>query len=285
MEQIDFTSTSTFSLDTLGEIFTRSFEGYFYPGTTSGAMLATRARIEQLDLLRSLVMRVDGEPAGIAMLALRGERAWCGGFGVAAPFRGRGLSHQLVAAMLASAREAGADACSLEVLTRNERAIKTYLRAGFAITRDLRIFEWRSPEGWSAEHTAGASGAGDGVSEQPPAVLLEHFAALHPAPAGWQRDLPALLVRGKLHGVKLGQPARPAAYALLSAMPDGGMRIEDLGARDAQAATDLLVTLQRRFVHLASVNEPADSPITVAFDAAGFAESDRQHEMIVHFEK
>ena len=282
MENIHFAPASKLALDMLGEIFTRSFEGYFYPGTTTGALLAARARIEQIDLHRSVVMYAGGEPAGLAVLGLRGDRAWCGGFGVTAPFRGRGLAHRLAAAMLDSAQDAGARACALEVLIRNERAIKTYLRAGFNITRDLRVVEWRAPQGWAAKDTVSA-GPSDSIVELPPSAALEHFAALHPAPVAWQRDLPSLLVRSGMQGIAIGGTSRPAAYALISPGPDDGARIEDLGAEDAQAAGVLLAALPRRFARLISVNEPADSPITAAFVAAGFAESDRQHEMLVRF--
>src|SRR3954447_17636378 len=106
--QVTFMSAASYTLESLGDIFTRSFENYFYPGTTTAAVLAARVRTEQIDLQRSLVMRVGDEPAGIALLGLRGDRAWCGGFGVMLPFRERGLAHKLAAAMLDQARQAGA---------------------------------------------------------------------------------------------------------------------------------------------------------------------------------
>jgi len=39
--------------------------------------------------------------------------------------------------------------------------------------------------------------------------------------------------------------------------------------------------LQQRAQHIVSVNEPADSPLTPAFDELGFTESDRQHEFVI----
>src|SRR5262245_28206210 len=110
-EKLSFAAASSFSLDALGDIFTRSFEDYFYPGTTNAAALAARVRTEQIDLHHSLVLRLADAPAGLALLGLRGDRAWCGGFGVMLPYRGRGLAHHLAAAMLDQARNAGARAC------------------------------------------------------------------------------------------------------------------------------------------------------------------------------
>jgi len=105
--QVTFAPATAYTLDALGDIFTRSFENYFYPGTTTAVTLSARVRIEQIDLYRSLVMQVDDDLAGIALLGLRGDRAWCGGFGVMLPFRGRGLAHALATAMLEQARQQG----------------------------------------------------------------------------------------------------------------------------------------------------------------------------------
>jgi GNAT superfamily N-acetyltransferase len=279
-ETITFEPASAFSLDALADIFTRSFENYFYPGATTGAALAQRVRAEQIDLRHSLVLRADEQPAGIALLALRADHAWCGGFGIVLAYRGRGLAHNLAAAMLGQARQAGARACSLEVLTRNQPAFKTYLRAGFQARRDLQIFDWRRPEDYQAARTERQESAHQAqLIEAAPGWLLEHFAALHPAPAAWQRDLPALLVRGGLSGLALMEQEQPRAYALISSAADGAARIEDLGAQDARLATTLIGLLQARYTRLISINEPADSAITPAYAAAGFSEADRQHEL------
>jgi hypothetical protein len=81
----------------------------------------------------------------------------------------------------------------------------------------------------------------------------------------------------------LGLALDQGAYALISETPDGAARIEDLGAESVELAAALLRALQRRYPRLISVNEPADSPITAAFDITEFVEIDRQHEMVVRF--
>jgi GNAT superfamily N-acetyltransferase len=284
-DQPRFFPASSFTLDALADIFTRSFEDYFYPGTTTAEILAQRVRVEQIDLHRSLVMLLGDEPAGQALLARRGDHAWCGGFGVMLPLRGRGLAHQLAAAMVEQARLAGARRFSLEVLTRNERAIKTYTRLGLRTRRDLQILEWRPPEGEKRTENRGQPATGDGrlttdvLEAEEPARLLDRFAALHPAPAAWQRDLPALLTRGGFRALAIEEAGVPAAYALYQAGADGIARIEDLGALRADQAGALLAALQARSARILTVNEPADSPLTAAFLSAGFNEIDRQHEM------
>ena len=276
-DNIHFAPAAAFSLGALAGIFTQAFEGYYYAQTLTGAMFAATTRLESLDLHYSPVMLSGAEPCGLAVLGLRGERAWCGGFGIAAPMRGAGLATRLVAEMLGQARAAGAGACVLEVLTRNDRAIRTYARAGFHTTRDLQIFEWLAPEGQEPAHQAPAPA----LVERAPARLLERFAELHPVPAAWQRDLPSLLVRGRLRGLALMEGGRSSAYALLAETADGGARIEDLGAEGVEQAAALVRALQRRYARIFSVNEPADSPLSAALDASGFVERDRQHEMAV----
>jgi RimJ/RimL family protein N-acetyltransferase len=284
--QITFAPAAAYTLDALGDIFTRSFEEYFYPGTTTAAILSARVRTEQIDLQRSLVMRMGDDLAGIALLGLRSDRAWCGGFGVMLPFRGRGLAYELAKAMLDQARQSGARSCSLEVLIRNQRAIKTYLRAGFQPLRDLQVLEWHRPEasvqdgikGENVRH-ADADNQQSVISYLDPAALLAHFAALHPVPAAWQRDLPALLVRSGMLGLALMDGEQSRAYALLTPTADSGARVEDIGAVDVEQAATLLSALQMRYARLISVNEPTDSTLTPAFEATGFIEVDRQHEL------
>jgi ribosomal protein S18 acetylase RimI-like enzyme len=248
-----FTSAAALSLDALAKLFTRAFEGYFYPGITSTQTLARRVATEQIDLGRSLLLRVDGEPAGIALLARRGERMWCGGFGVVAAHRGRGHGHALAAAMVDEAREAGADHLSLEVLTRNTAALRVYEAAGFALQRRLLLVAWRQDEIWSPPD------APDLAEADPAELVLRHYAALHPAPAAWQREPASLLCLHELRGLALRDGGAVVAYALLQG--EESARLQDFAARDEATARALIAALQRRFTAISSVNEPAESPL------------------------
>src|SRR5215475_1340109 len=233
-EDIQFVSAASFTLGALCEIFTRCFEGYFYAATVTAVMLSQRIRTENLDLLRSVVMQRGNDPVGIALIGLRGDRAWCGGFGVAAPARGQGYAHRLAAAMFDQARMAGVREFSLEVLTRNAPALKTYLRAGMRARRDLRVLEWRStenqeraPEG-STKNKEQTPKLQSPVSNLQSSTLLEHFTTLHPVLAAWQRDLPTLLVRAGLQSLAILAGDRPAAYVLFQLNAEGRAQIADL---------------------------------------------------------
>jgi RimJ/RimL family protein N-acetyltransferase len=275
-QDLQFVPASAFSLDALAEIFTRSFEGYFYPATVTAALLSQRMRAENLDLARSLVLMSGGEAQGIALLGLRAERAWCGGFGVASAARGRGYSHRLAAAMIEQARQAGARELSLEVLTRNAPAIKTDLRAGMQVRRDLRVLEWKRGEAEPARDPAEMPSAA-----WQPRQLLSLFDRLHPMPAAWQRDLPALLVRAGMQSLAVATDDQPSAYALFNAGPDGRIQLADLAARQASEARVLLAALRAGAAQIVSVNEPAESPLMPAFEELGFAEIDRQLELVL----
>jgi hypothetical protein len=52
-------------------------------------------RFERSDLARSPVLYVGDEPAGLATVGLRAERAYCKGFRIIPQFRGRGLAAPL----------------------------------------------------------------------------------------------------------------------------------------------------------------------------------------------
>jgi ribosomal protein S18 acetylase RimI-like enzyme len=263
-------SAAQYDLHTLAGIFTSAFEGYFYPGGTSAVELATRIRLEQIDLALSRVLLAGQEPAGMALLARRGERVWCGGFGVYTPWRGRGLANMLAVDMLGAARAAGARLFELEVLTRNEPAIRAYQRAGLRSRRELLVYSWKRNDDAPAGHAPQAE-------EAAPAELLEHFGALHPAAPAWQRDLPTLLVREEMRGLALRSQNGLRGYLLYTG--DERVRLHDLAASDGGAARELLAALQACCSSIVSVNEPSDSPLTPAFPETGFAEADRQLDL------
>lgn len=269
--EICVTSAAGLSLEALADLFTRSFEGYFYPGITSAHTLARRIATEQIDLLRSLVLRVDGEPAGVALLARRGERLWCGGFGITVTQRGQGLAHRLAEAMVAEAREAGGDCLTLEVLTRNSAALKVYEQAGLQIRRRLLIVAWRPDD------ARGGVEAPELTAADPAQLVLGHFAALHPAPAAWQREPAALLALPELRGLALREGDETVAYALVQG--EESLRLQDFAARDEPTALRLIAALQADSRAITSVNEPAASPLTPAFLRSGFVVADEQHEL------
>ncbi len=283
MSHVSFESAASLPLGRLATLFSRSFEGYFFPFELSQEKLAERVRIEHLDLHASSILVVDGEPSGVALLGVRGDRAWCGGFGLLPRFRGKGLALALTRHMLAVAGTSGATRCTLEVLCQNERAIRVYASAGFRPVRDLVTLEWARPDARDALGTTVAPAIA--LANVDARELLRGFDEL--VPACWQRDLPTLLGVGGLQGVALDDESDRRAWAIFRLDPPGtkanppAARIAALGMRDVGAGERLLAELKNRFAKLLVVNEPAESQSTHALSAAGFVEVHRQHEMAI----
>jgi len=88
----------------------------------------------------TLVAEVDRRPAGYAQLAWSAAPPSVTGvapmevvrFYVDLPWHGRGLAHELMAAAVRAARDAGAGTLWLGVWERNPRAIAFYRKSGFA---------------------------------------------------------------------------------------------------------------------------------------------------------
>jgi GNAT superfamily N-acetyltransferase len=270
---VRFVSAASVSLEAFAAAFMSAFEGYAAPISVDCVWLARRIRYEQHDLLNSLVAFDGAEAVGMAVLAARGARGWCGGFGIVPRWRGRGLSRRLMSEMVARARASGLRRLSLEVLKGNTAAIRLYESAGMRITRDLLILE--RPAEWSGPPAAARAAS---LEEAPADELLEHFTRLHPEPPAWQRE-PAGLLAAKLRGLYLGPRSRPRAYVLVKYTAEGDAHLSDLAAANARQARAMCAALGRLDCTLKIQNEPERSPYVAPLLEHGFREVMRQHEM------
>lgn len=270
---IAFHAATRHSLQQLAAFFNAAYEGYSYPVNVDAVQLARRVREEAIDLDVSAVLEVGGQPAGLFLVARRSGDAWCGGFGLNKPQRGRGLSAPLAAEMLARTRAAGADFLQLEVLQHNDAARATYEKAGLKVTRDLLILAWSATAGATAVRPV----------ELRRVAISRHLDRL-PAPgqprAAWQRSLASLHARSEIEAC---ETADGGAGVLLARMPDGNVRLLSFHGRDPAQLAGAIRTLQAAFRRIMVVNEPPDSPHLEALLSAGFVEIDRQYEMRVDF--
>lgn len=271
-DEVRFVSATTVSLEAFAAAFTSSFEGYPIAAVVDATFLARRVRYEQHDLLNSLVAFEGAEAVGMAVLAMRGERGWCGGFGVVPRWRGRGLARRLLSELLARARAAGLRRLSLEVLAGNTAAQRLYERAGMRVTRDLLVME--RPADWKAAATTRVAPP----REAPGAELLEHFTRLHPEPPVWQRE-PASLLATEPSGLYLGARSRPRAYALYRRTVEGETFVTDLAAATARQARAMCAALGHLEGKLQLKNEPERGLFAAPLLEHGFREVLRQHEM------
>src|SRR5579871_258051 len=106
--QYRFSDATGYTLAQMTEMHNESFSGYFMPATMTPEMTAHFWRVYQIDASRSVVMHDQtGTFVGMARVGVRGNRGWCGGFGIAPAFRGSGASKLLAAEMVRVARDSG----------------------------------------------------------------------------------------------------------------------------------------------------------------------------------
>lgn len=137
------TDATAYSLDTLADLFTRSFEGYMVPVRMTSGALSRMCRVESVDLAASRVVLFHGEPAGFILIDSRGKTRRVGAMGVASELRGKGIGHHMMDHVIADARAGGFRRIRLEVIETNDRARTLYQHLGFYDQRTLVGYERR----------------------------------------------------------------------------------------------------------------------------------------------
>lgn len=144
---------SDFPLADLADLLTRSFEGYFVPIRMDISALLGMIRRDSVDLTCSRVLLANGEPAALALIARRGSASRLAAMGVVPVWRGRRAGSYVVEQLIEEARQRGERTLYLEVIDRNESAIRLYEKYGFHKMRRLFGFVASTPAGQSAALT------------------------------------------------------------------------------------------------------------------------------------
>jgi ribosomal protein S18 acetylase RimI-like enzyme len=234
----------TLSIDELAALFNAGYEDYVVPFHVDAEQLANMIAAWQIDLSRSRVAPGDG----VALLGIRGERAWVGGLGVVPAARRHGLGRALMEAVLAQAPPD----VSLEVIEQNEVAIRLYEQLGFERGRVLEV--------WSLD------------AEVEPVQVRE----AEPAPAGepdlpWQRDDMSLRPGYERLEVEGG--------AAVIRGGGGTISLLQLRADSREAACALVAGARSRGSGLRFVNVPEGHVGTQAIAELGGRLDLRQYEM------
>jgi GNAT superfamily N-acetyltransferase len=129
------------------ELFTAAYEGYVVPMRIDEASLAWMEEKFDFDLDASRIAYRDGEPAGLANLAVRGRDAWIGGVGVVASARRAGLGEALMRAVHEEARTRGVQRVWLEVIVENTGAFALYEKLGYELVQDVEVWTLPAAEG------------------------------------------------------------------------------------------------------------------------------------------
>ena len=269
------TTLATLDPASLTTAFNTVYTDYVVPLTMTESQLAQHIANNDIDLAHSpLWLADDGAIVGLAALGVRGARGWIGGFGVTPAWRGQGLSHRFTAGVLAMARELSLRTVQLEVITTNPRAIRAYQRGGFEILRDLRILVR------AADVPPPSAPRSPRVVEADARALLRRDLAERAVPPPWQRAPVALARAAEPRALALDDPDAPLAWLVFSAGAQSATIGELIAADTADAQTLLEALVQDypgRAVSL--LNAPTDDPVSAAYDALGFNEVMRQHEM------
>jgi ribosomal protein S18 acetylase RimI-like enzyme len=260
-------AASSLSLKELAALFTDAYEGYPIPMHIDAAGLARMIETNDLDLDAARIAQVDGEPAGICVLAVRGDEGWIGGMGVVPQHRREGIGEALIRAVLEEACRRSVQRVRLEVIQQNDAARLLYEKLGFELLRDVSV--------WMLDAEAGDDAGRDVPAEEAQAFVRAHRSEPEP----WQRADGTLAHLDELAGVAVEGAA--AVYR------DAGGRVLMLqaAARDGKAATALVRALRARGSALIVVNLPQADVCAGALARLGGRIDVRQHEMALELHR
>lgn len=271
------TPATGISLPDLAELFNRAYEGYDVPLHVDAGAVAFMHEAFDLSPEHSRIAWRDERPIGLAMLAVRGTRAWVGGMGVATEARRGGVGEQLMRALLDSARDAGVRRIQLEVLESNTRARSLYEKLGFRTFRRLEVWQWEAPR---SEDAAVAR-----VEACDPRVARHRISAARRAPEPWQRE-DATIDRLDVSTPALRALRTDGAEAIYR-VTDGRASVLQMTAADERAAGALLDAIRTRpgVTLLRYLNVPDDDPAVAALRGRGATCTAAQFEMALDLER
>jgi ribosomal protein S18 acetylase RimI-like enzyme len=135
--EVTFESLLQYSLAEIADLLTRAFEGYIVPIRFEPSMLDGMIRAEAVDINASRVAIINGDPAGIGLIARRGFDCRLAAMAIAPDYRSKGVGRKLVHHVVHEAAERGEQRMLLEVIEQNDPAVRLYESAGFHRMRRL----------------------------------------------------------------------------------------------------------------------------------------------------
>ncbi len=215
---IQLVSTATITLHALAQLLTDSYQGYYIPLRMTEEQLHQHVVHYNIDLERSRIAIIDGQPVGLGFLGRREQRGWIGGLGVIASHRRQGIAHQIMRDLIQQAQQMDLSQIQLEAITLNTPAIALYEALGFTKQRTLHIIEGQSQ---GEEVTQ--------VIEVNPKVALDRYVELHAVNNPWQRERVALERLTPLsRAYAIQQDGQIVAY-VMGIFEQHALRIFDMG--------------------------------------------------------
>jgi GNAT superfamily N-acetyltransferase len=161
---LELRPASSLTLGERAELFTAAYEGYVMPFHIDETALTWMQEKLDFDLDASRVAYRDGEPVGLANLAVRDRDAWIGGVGVVMSARRSGIGEMLMHAVHEEARSLGVERVWLEVIEANVGARALYEKLGYAPVQDVEL--WTLPAA-AGEHAGREVSAAEAKAQLP----------------------------------------------------------------------------------------------------------------------
>lgn len=146
---LTFQSVTEHGLEAAAALATNSFAGYFVPVSMPAAGLLAMIRQDSVDPALSRVLVVDGQPAGVALVARRGWTSRLAAMAILPAARAQGVGRAAMQRLLAEAKARGDRVMILEVIEQNLPAIRLYTACGFRIDRRLVGYSGKPENGTS----------------------------------------------------------------------------------------------------------------------------------------
>ena len=263
--------------------FNEAFSDYVVPLKLTEEQLGSKFRRENINLELSVGAYDRDQLAGFILHGLEtrqnGTAAYNAATGVIPSHRGQRLTHRLYEAILPALRAKGVKEISLEVITTNIPALKTYKETGFQISRRLLCYKGKLELG----ETRGSGNVH--ILEHIDWDLLKLFGDWEPT---WQHAVPAIGRMGAqmitIGYITAGQIVGYACYdpvahrvAQVAVKPD---------CRRQGVATALFAYLSSRYgPDLSVINVDAAAVETQAFiHKTGLREFIQQFEMVLQLD-
>jgi GNAT superfamily N-acetyltransferase len=119
------------------QLMNLSFEDYLVPIHLDSSQFLNMLRKDTVDIASSRVLLVDGQSAGIALLARRGWVSRLAAMGITKDLRGKKGGAWFMDKLIHEARERKDREMVLEVIEQNEPAVRLYRNCGFDAVRRL----------------------------------------------------------------------------------------------------------------------------------------------------
>src|SRR5262245_2842413 len=253
---VELRPSSVLPVAELVDVFNAGYEGYVIPFRLDEPTFRFMVDAFDIDLDASRVAYDDGEPIGLANLAVRGDEAWIGGGGGAASARRRGIGETLMGAIHEEALARGVTRVWLEVIDANEAAFRLYEKLGYEVARWVEV--------WSLS----AETPGDSARDVPAAEAHARVRELRTVREPWQRADGTVANYANARGVATEGGA--AVYRV-----GGAVQLVQIAGEGLHE----LVRAIRAHGSVSVLNLPEDDPVAEVLRDLGASVALRQREM------